>query len=78
MLPPTDLLLKAWRNVNGTWVETSSSPFMRASITGSVIDQQVTANLLAGLWRFQSQVPNAPDGTTAFAPASEFQYLRID
>ena len=76
ILPPTDLLLKAWRNINGDWVETSPSPFMRAAITGSVIDIQVTANLLAGVWRFQSQVPNAPDGSTAFA-ASEYQYLRI-
>lgn len=76
VLPRTDLLFKAWRNINGTWVETSTSPFMRMSITGTVMAFPVTANLLSGVWRFQAQVPHDADGVTAFG-ASEYQYLRI-
>lgn len=76
VLPRTDLLFKAWRNVNGVWVETSTSPFMRLGITGSTIDFGVSANLLAGVWRFQAQVPRDVDGVTDFA-ASGYQFLRI-
>jgi hypothetical protein len=77
VLPDTNLLLKAWRNVNGSWVETSTSPFMWEPINGRwTIDMTVTANLLAGVWRFQAQVPRDPENVTAFG-ASEYQYLRI-
>jgi hypothetical protein len=77
VLPPTDLLFKAWRKINGQWVETSTSPFMRLAITGTVVNINVTANLLNGLWRFQAQVPQAANGPTSFA-ASQYQYLLID
>jgi hypothetical protein len=76
VLPDTDLLLKAWRLVNGTWVETTSSPLQRMAITGPTVDFGLQANLMSGLWRFQSQIPRDPEGITDFA-ASDYQYLRI-
>ena len=76
-LPDVDLLVKAWRLVDGSWVETSQSPFMRMAITGPVMEFEFTANALAGVWRFQVQVPRDPEGATDFA-ASNYQYLRID
>ena len=77
LLPDTSVLLKAWRYVNGSWVETSSSPFMSEPINGRwTIDMTVTANLLSGVWRFQAQVPRDPEDATSFG-ASDYQYLRI-
>lgn len=77
-VPDTNVLLKAWRKINGTWTETSTSPFMYEWIGGrTTIDMTVTANLLNGLWRFQAQVPRSTDGSTAFG-SSEYQYLLID
>jgi hypothetical protein len=76
VLPDTDLLLKAWRLVNGTWIETTSSPLQRMAITGPTVDFGLQANLMSGLWRFQSQIPRDPEGITDFA-ASDYQYLRI-
>lgn len=76
IVPNTNLLLKAWRNVNGSWVETSTSPFMLEAIAGRrTVDMTITANLLAGVWRFQAQVPR--DGDVSEFAASGYQYLRI-
>ena len=76
IVPNTNLLLKAWRNVNGVWVETSTSPFMFEPIAGRrTVDMTITANLLAGLWRFQAQVPR--DGDVTDFAASGYQFLRI-
>jgi Prokaryotic phospholipase A2 len=76
--PQVDLLLKAWRLVNGSWVETSSSPFKRYTITGTTmtLDPFSDTTLLNGLWRFQLQVPRASDGRTDFG-ASNYQYRQI-
>jgi hypothetical protein len=76
IVPNTNLLLKAWRNVNGTWVETTTSPFMLEAIAGRrTVDMTITANLLAGVWRFQAQVPR--DGDVSEFAASGYQYLRF-
>lgn len=77
VLPDTDLLLSAWRYVDGSWVETTASPFKRLTITGRVIDIPISENLMDGLWRFRAQVPRDTDGLTEYA-ASAYQYLRID
>lgn len=76
-LPDVDLLVKAWRDVNGVWTETNPSPLMRKAIAGSVVDFDVPAGLIDGVWRFQVQVPRDPEGATDFAP-SGYQYLKID
>lgn len=74
--PQTNLLLKAWRKIDGSWVETTNSPFMYTAINGrSVIDMEITAGLMNGIWRFQAQVPVTD--ATQFG-ASAYQYLRID
>lgn len=75
-LPDTGLLLKAWRSVNGTWVETDPSPLQRQAIVGSVTDFPLNANLMAGLWRFQVQVPRDVEEFTQFG-STGYQYLRI-
>lgn len=73
--PPADLLMKAWRKVNGDWVESSRSPFERSPIDGrTVITQTFTDSLIAGVWRFQTQVPVTV--ATQFA-GSAYAYLRI-
>ena len=73
--PPADLLMKAWRKINGAWVESSRSPFERSPIDGrTVITQTFTDRLIAGVWRFQTQVPITV--ATQFA-GSEYTYLRI-
>lgn len=77
VMPSTDLLFKAWRKVNGSWVETATSPFKRVALTSRTIDVAVTENLLDGLWRFQSQVPRDSTRFTEFG-ASNYQYLLID
>ena len=77
VLPDVDLLVKAWRLVNGSWIETDPSPHMRMAISGHVMEFEFTANALAGVWRFQTQVPRDPEGVTDFG-ASNYQYLRID
>jgi hypothetical protein len=71
--PPADVLVKAWRLVNGAWVETAATPYRRLAM-GTVLGFEVTENLLAGKWRFQVQIPVT--GSTAFA-ASDYQFLAI-
>jgi hypothetical protein len=71
--PPADILVKAWRLVNGTWVETTATPYRRLAM-GSVSGFEVTENLLAGKWRFQVQIPVT--GSTSFA-SSDYQFLTI-
>lgn len=84
-----DLLLKAWRKIDGKWVESSSSPFRRYALSrpGTVNINPLCAKapaqphsgcsrLLAGLWRFQVQVPKASNGSTTFA-ASNYQYVNL-
>lgn len=77
VLPDVDLLVKAWRLVDGSWVETNPSPHMRMTITGNVMEFEFTPNALPGIWRFQTQVPRDPEGVTDFG-ASNYQYLRVD
>lgn len=74
-VPSTNMLIKAWRLDNGSWLE-ARSPYFVSTLAGrSVLDFTITDNLRLGIWRFQAQVPVTD--ASAFA-SSDFQYLRID
>jgi hypothetical protein len=74
-VPDTNMLIKAWRLDNGSWLE-ARSPYFVSTLAGrSVLDFTITDNLRVGIWRFQAQVPVTV--ASAFT-SSDYQYLRID
>ena len=75
VLPKTDLLVKLWRYVNGTWVETDPSPYARYPISSSTVNFEFPSGAVAGLWRVQVQVPRDDANHTDFA-ASGYQYIQ--